>query len=82
MFEVTRSNMDAIAAKLAQLKMFLDLPLVLKRITEMEAQMTSDTFWINQDAARKVIDDLNALNRKAEPMASFEKRLDDIRVLL
>ena len=82
MFEVTRSNVDAIAGKLAQLKKFLDLPLVLKRITEMEAQMTSDTFWNNQDAARKVIDDLNGLKRKAEPMASVEKRLDDVRVLL
>jgi peptide chain release factor 2 len=82
MFEVTRSNVDAIASKLAQLKKFLDLPIVLKRIAEMEAQMTSDTFWNNQDAARKVIDDLNGLKRKAEPLASFDKRLDDVRVLL
>ena len=82
MFEVTRSNVDAIASKLAQLKKFLDLPIVLKRIAEMESQMTSDTFWNNQDAARKVIDDLNGLKRKAEPLASFDKRLDDVRVLL
>ncbi len=82
MFEVTRSAVDALAGKLTQLRRFVDLPVVQKRITEMEAQMTSDTFWANPDAARKVIDDLNLLKRKAEPMSAFTKRLEDVQVLL
>jgi len=82
MFEVTRSAMDALAGKLTQLRKFVDLPVVQKRITEMEAQMTSDSFWANPDAARKVIDDLNGLKRKAEPLGLFGKRLEDVGVLL
>jgi peptide chain release factor 2 len=82
MFEVTRSAVDALAGKMTQLRKFVDLPVVQKRITEMEAQMTSDTFWANPDAARKVIDDLNLLKRKAEPLAAFSKRLEDVQVLL
>jgi peptide chain release factor 2 len=82
MFEVTRAGIDATSAKLAQLRKFLDLPQLQKRLAELEAQMASDTFWGNQDAARKVIDEANGLKKKVEPMTSFAKRVDDISVLL
>ena len=82
MFEVTRSVLDTHAGKLAQLRKFLDLTTIQKRIAELEAQMTSDSFWGNQEAARKVIDETNGLKRKAEPLVAFGKRMDDVRVLL
>ena len=82
MFEVTRSVLDTHAGKLTQLRKFLDLTSIQKRIAELEAQMTSDSFWGNQEAARKVIDETNALKRKAEPMVAYGRRLDDVRVLL
>ena len=82
MFEVTRSVLDTHQGKWAQLRKFLDLPLLEKRLAELEAQMASDTFWNHPDAARKVIDEGNALKRKTEPMASFAKRLEDVAVLL
>ena len=82
MFEVTRAGIDATSAKLAQLRKFLDLPQLQKRLAELEAQMASDTFWGNQDAARKVIDEANGLKKKVEPMTSFAKRVDDLSVLL
>ena len=82
MFEVTRSALDTHRSKLAQLRKFLDLPMLEKRLAELEAQMATDTFWGNPDAARKVIDESNGLKRKTEPMHAFAKRLDDVAVLL
>ena len=82
MFEVTRSHLDVITAKLGQLRRFVDLPEAIKRLTEYEAQMASDTFWSNQETAKKVIEETNALKKKAEPLISFGKRVDDVLVLL
>lgn len=82
MFEVTRSVLDAQRGKVMQLRRFLDLPLLEKRLAELEAQMATDSFWGNPEAARKVIDESNGLKRKAEPMAAFGRRLDDVQVLL
>ena len=82
MFEVTRAGIDATSAKLSQLRKFLDLPQLQKRLAELEAQMATDTFWGNQDAARKVIEEANGLKKKVEPMTSYAKRVDDLSVLL
>ena len=82
MFEVTRSVLDAHRGKVVQLRKFLDLPLLEKRLAELEAQMATDSFWGNPDAARKVIDESNALKRRTEPMAGFARRLEDVQVLL
>ncbi len=82
MFEVTRSVLDAQRGKVMQLRKFLDVPLLEKRLAELEAQMATDSFWGNPEAARKVIDESNGLKRKAEPMAAFGRRLDDVQVLL
>ncbi|MFM7103615.1 MAG: PCRF domain-containing protein [Verrucomicrobiota bacterium] len=82
MFEVTRGNLDALASKLGQLRKFIDLPEAQKRVAELEAQMASDSFWANPDQARRVIDDLNGLKKKTEPMLAFGRRLEDCQVLL
>ncbi len=82
MFEVTRAAAEGLASKLTQLRRFLDLPQLQKRVTEFDAQMASDSFWNNQEAARKVIDEANALKRKVEPMVAFGRRLEDVGVLL
>jgi len=82
MFEATRAQLDALASKLSQLRRFVDLPSAQKRIAEYEAQMASDTFWGNQEAAKKVIEEANQLKKKVEPMTGFERRAEDLRVLL
>ncbi len=82
MFEVTRAGIDATSAKLSQLRKFLDLPQLQKRLAELEAQMASDTFWGNQEAARKVIDTANGLKKKVDPITTFGRRVEDISVLL
>lgn len=82
MFEVTRANLDALSSKVVQLRKFLDIPNAQKRIQEFEAQMAGDTFWNNQEAAKKVIEESNTLKKRVEPLLGFERRLDDVRVLL
>jgi peptide chain release factor 2 len=82
MFEVTRSQLDAVTSKLGQLRRFIDLPEATKRLAEYEAQMASDAFWSNQEAAKKIIEESNALKKKAEPLIQFGKRADDLGVLL
>lgn len=82
MFEVTRANLDALAGKVAGLRKFLDIPQLQKRVDECDAQMSGDNFWNNADAARKVIDEVNLLKKRLEPMLKFEQRLADMRVLL
>ena len=82
MFEVTRSNLDALSSKLSQLRKFLDVQTALRRIAEFEAQMAGDTFWNNQETAKKVIEESNALKKRVEPLLGFEKRVEDTQVLL
>jgi hypothetical protein len=61
MFEATRAELDAISAKLAQLRKFLDVPSAQRRLAELDSQMATDNFWNNQEAARKTIDEANGL---------------------
>ena len=82
MFEVTREQLDAIAGKLGQLRRYLDVPMGQKRLAELDAQMSADTFWNNPDAARKVIDESGALKRRLEPLLDYQRRVDDLKVLL
>jgi peptide chain release factor 2 len=82
MFEATRAELDAISAKLAQLRKFLDVPSAQRRLAELDSQMATDSFWNNQEAARKTIDEANGLKKKVDPQVGFEKRIEDTKVLL
>ena len=82
MFEVTRDNLDGLASKLGQLRKFLDVPSGQRRLAELESQMASDSFWNNQEAARKVIDEANALRKKLGPQLEYERQVEDLKVLL
>ena len=58
------------------------MPAAQKRLSELEAQMSGETFWNNPDAARKAIDETNGLRKKVDPLIKFGKQVDDLRVLL
>ena len=44
--------------------------------------MTGETFWNNQEAAQKVINETNDIRGKLDPLARFGKQLEDVQVLL
>jgi peptide chain release factor 2 len=52
------------------------------RFAELESMMTGETFWNNQEAAQKVINETNDIRGKLEPLARFAKQLEDLQVML
>jgi len=44
--------------------------------------MTGETFWNNQEAAQKVINETNDIRGKLEPLARFGKQVEDLQVML
>ena len=44
--------------------------------------MAAESFWNNREQAQKLIDEAASLRRKTEPLARFEKQLDDFRVMI
>lgn len=50
------------------------------RITELEQQMTDPTFWDDQKAAQKVIDEANGLKYRVESFEKMESTLEDLEV--
>jgi peptide chain release factor 2 len=53
-----------------------------QRQAELESRMTGETFWNNQEAAQKVINETNDIRGKLDPLARFGKQLEDVQVLL
>ena len=48
----------------------------------MEAQMGAPGFWDNNDRAQKHITKLNGLKRAVLPVVAFQKKVDDVTVML
>ena len=61
---------------------FFDVAKLNQRLAELEAQMTGETFWNNQEAAQKVINETNDIRGKLEPLARFGKQVEDLQVML
>jgi peptide chain release factor 2 len=53
-----------------------------QRLAELEAQMSGETFWNNQEAAQKVINESNDIRGKIEPLGRMGKQLEDVQVML
>ena len=58
------------------------MPKLTQRLAELEAQMTGEKFWNNQEAAQKVINETNDIRGKLDPLARFGKQLEDLQVML
>jgi len=53
-----------------------------QRLAELEALMAGESFWNNQDAAQKVINEANDIRGKLDPLAQFGKQFEDLKVML
>ncbi len=58
------------------------MPKLNQRLAELEAQMSGETFWNNQEAAQKVINESNDIRGKIEPLGRMGKQLEDVQVML
>jgi peptide chain release factor 2 len=53
-----------------------------KRLGELTAQMTVDSFWNNREQAQKIIEETNTIRGRLDPLTAADKRLDDLRVMV
>ena len=82
MFDVVRPQIATAADKTIHLRKFLDVPKLNQRLAELEALMTGETFWNNNEAAQKVISEVNEIKGKVEPLTRFGKQVEDLQVML
>lgn len=54
----------------------------LERRSELNKEMESTTFWNDQDAAKKVIDELKTLNDVLKPFEALVSQSDDLSALI
>jgi peptide chain release factor 2 len=53
-----------------------------QRLAELESLMAGESFWNNQEAAQKVINEANDIRGKLDPLARFGKQFEDLQVML
>jgi peptide chain release factor 2 len=53
-----------------------------QRLIELENLMASPTFWADQNAARKTLDEATALRRRLETLAALEQRIAEAQLLI
>jgi len=53
-----------------------------QRLAELESLMAGETFWNNQEAAQKVINESNDVRGKLDPLSKFGKQLDDLHAMV
>ena len=58
------------------------MPRLTQRLAELEAQMAGQSFWNNQEAAQKVINEANDIRGKLDPLARLGKQYEDVQVML
>jgi peptide chain release factor 2 len=58
------------------------VPALERRLSELESRMSDPTFWDNQNAAQKVVDEVGNIRRRVEPLNEASKRIDDLQVMI
>jgi peptide chain release factor 2 len=53
-----------------------------RRLGELDAEMSRDTFWNNREQAQKLIEEGNSIRRRLDPLLKAEKQLEDFREML
>ncbi|WP_152559318.1 peptide chain release factor 2 [Tumebacillus flagellatus] len=81
-FGELRQELQTTAKRLADIGRSLDLPGKKARIAELEEQMSTPSFWDDQDAAQKVIGENNALKGNVERMEKFQAEYEDLEAML
>jgi peptide chain release factor 2 len=56
------------------------VPALERRLSELESRMSDPTFWDNQNAAQKVVDEVGNIRRRVEPLNEASKRIADLQV--
>ncbi|MEI6861792.1 MAG: peptide chain release factor 2 [Verrucomicrobiota bacterium] len=76
------SHIENIKKRAGHLWRFLDCEQKLREIEAMDAEMGAPAFWDNNDRAQKHITRLNGLKKAVLPVVAFQKKSDDLGVML
>jgi peptide chain release factor 2 len=52
------------------------------RLAELEAGMSREDFWNDQNAAQKTVEEANSLKRRIEPLENAESKIADLKVMV
>ncbi|WP_290589509.1 peptide chain release factor 2 [Alicyclobacillus sp.] len=81
-FGELRAEVQSMAKRLAEIGRSLDVAGKSARIAALEEKMAAPGFWEDQQAAQKVIAEVNGLRGVVERMNELEKRQEDLEVTL
>jgi len=59
-----------------------DVPKQRARLVELENIMAGPTFWADQNKARTILDEANAIRRKLDTLVAVERKISDAQVLV
>ncbi|WP_181482171.1 peptide chain release factor 2 [Tepidibacillus sp. HK-1] len=77
-----KHELEKMAKRLAEIRGSLDIDQKKSRIQELEEVMAKPDFWDDNDAAQKVISEVNGLKELTEQMTDLEQQFEDIQVML
>nr|WP_134703672.1 peptide chain release factor 2 [Ammoniphilus sp. YIM 78166] len=77
-----RNELSIIAKKLSEIRGSLDLDYKEKRIAELENQMAEPTFWDDNEAAQKVINEVNVLKDSVTKVNELNGSQEDLSMML
>ncbi|MFT9486331.1 MULTISPECIES: peptide chain release factor 2 [Tepidibacillus] len=77
-----KHELEKMAKRLAEIRGSLDIDQKKSRIEELEEVMAKPDFWDDNDAAQKVISEVNGLKELTEQMTDLEQQFEDIQVML
>ncbi|MBL9212619.1 MAG: peptide chain release factor 2 [Opitutaceae bacterium] len=78
----TFNHIENIKKRAGHLWRFLDCDQKQREIEAMEAEMGAPTFWDNTERAQRHIAKLNGLKKAVLPVVAFQKKVDDVGVML
>lgn len=77
-----RSRSKDIRARLQQIETGLDAPTLLEKRDELEARMSGDGFWNDQEAAQAVVGELKRVKSSLSPIEAVRNELDELEVMI
>ncbi|HTO04295.1 MAG TPA: peptide chain release factor 2 [Opitutus sp.] len=78
----TFNHIEDIKKRAGHLWRFLDVEQKQREIEAWDAEMGAPGFWDNNDRAQKHISKLNLLKRRTLPIVAFQKKVDDLDVMV
>ena len=75
-------DIDKLKNRLGDLKKYVDLPKLVKRLAELEEKMSAQNFWDDKESAQNTVSEVSRIKGKLAPLSGLDSRMADLEVLL